>query len=192
MEEWVDILSEKGDYTGERALKSEAHQRGLFHPTVHLWLYTRDGRILFQKRGQIKKTFPGLWDVSVSGHVSAGEAIVDAVIRETSEEIGLKIGASELQPVTIHKSKHVHRKDLRDFEFHHCFAAELKQPLNRLRKENEEVEELKLISLIQFANEVLGLADVSKYVPHGMVYYKKMISTIHAALKGSGKITGLA
>ena len=27
-------------------LKSEAHKNGLFHNTIHLWLYTKNGEIL--------------------------------------------------------------------------------------------------------------------------------------------------
>ena len=99
MDERVDILNEQGKPTGESCLKSEAHRKGLLHPTVHIWLYTTDGRVLIQKRGKNKATHPLLWDVSVAGHVAAGEEIVSAAIREVEEEIGLTILESDFEPL---------------------------------------------------------------------------------------------
>ena len=73
MEEYVDILDENGRPTQSTLLKKEAHRLGHFHATVHVWCYSKSGKILLQQRGKDKKTFPLLWDVSVAGHVSAGE-----------------------------------------------------------------------------------------------------------------------
>ncbi len=96
MDERVDILDEQGKPTGESCLKSEAHRNGLLHPTIHVWLYTPDGRVLIQQRGENKATHPLLWDVSVAGHVSAGEEVITAAIREVEEEVGLTISESTI------------------------------------------------------------------------------------------------
>ena len=71
MEEWIDLMDTNGNYTGQKVLKSEAHQKGLFHPTAHIWFYTAEGQVLLQQRSETKKTFPLYWDVSVAGHISA-------------------------------------------------------------------------------------------------------------------------
>ena len=76
MDELIDILTSEGKATGKSALKSEAHHHGWFHATVHIWLFTTDAKVLLQKRGLNKKVFPGLWDISVAGHVGAGETIL--------------------------------------------------------------------------------------------------------------------
>ena len=89
MDELVDRLDEEGNYTGQTILKSDAHRQGIFHPTVHIWFYTNQGEILMQRRGEFKDTYPLLWDVSVAGHIGAGEDIYDAALREVKEEIGL-------------------------------------------------------------------------------------------------------
>ena len=94
MDEEVDILTDSGEYTGTTCLKSEAHKNGWCHPTVHVWLYTADGKVLLQQRGKHKKTFPLLWDVSVAGHVSAGEDILAAAKREVQEEVGYTLRKS--------------------------------------------------------------------------------------------------
>ena len=40
---------------------------------------------------------PGRYDVTAGGHVSAGELPEDAVLRETQEEIGLRLDTDRLQ-----------------------------------------------------------------------------------------------
>jgi isopentenyldiphosphate isomerase len=120
-DEFVDVLNEFGTPTGEVKLKSEVHAKGLFHPTIHVWFYTLKGDLLFQKRAFSKNTFPGLWDVSVAGHISAGEKIIDSAIREVKEEIGLTVSESDLKKVGVHKCIQKHNENLVDCEFHHIF-----------------------------------------------------------------------
>ena len=88
MDELVDILTDTGELTGQKCLKSEAHQKGLYHQSVHVWFYTVEGKVLLQKRASVKKVFPNKWDVSVAGHIGAGEGIIETAMRETEEEIG--------------------------------------------------------------------------------------------------------
>ena len=96
MDELIDILTPEGTLTGRRALKSEAHKNGWFHATVHIWLFTSDEKILLQKRALTKKVFPGLWDISVAGHIGAGEGVLASAKREIFEEIGLNIKEKDL------------------------------------------------------------------------------------------------
>ena len=183
MDEYVDVMDAEGRYTGEKVLKSIAHSKGLFHPTVHIWFYTRDGYILIQQRGRNKSTFPLLWDVSVAGHVSSGESIKNAAIREIEEEVGLTINKEALQPLGIYKCEQEHHSSLIDREFHHAFLCELKTPISSLRKQDSEVEALELLPLHTFAEELWGLANPQKYVPHDTGYYKTVIKAIKEKLK---------
>ncbi|USD25319.1 NUDIX domain-containing protein [Flagellimonas marinaquae] len=178
MDERIDILDEHGKPTGKSCLKSEAHQKGLLHPTVHVWLYTIDGRILIQQRGKNKATHPLLWDVSVAGHVSAGENVVAAAIREVREEIGLTINETDLKSLGTFKAVHKISEDFIDAELHHIYLCQLKSPLDQLVKQKNEVENLALIPLFKFAEETWGLASVGKYVPHGPTYYKTIVQEI--------------
>lgn len=178
MDELVDILDAQGRPTGECCLKSEAHRRGLLHPTVHVWFFTKDAKILVQQRGRFKDTHPLLWDVSVAGHVGSGESIRVAAIREVREEIGLEIAESDLMPIGASKTVHRISRDFVDAEFQHLFLCELRVPLKDLTKQKSEVESLELLSLLKFAEESWGMAKPSKYVPHGPSYYKKVIQEI--------------
>ncbi|MBW8241195.1 NUDIX domain-containing protein [Muricauda oceani] len=178
MDELVDILDDQGKPTGQSCLKSEAHQKGLLHPTVHVWLYTPDGRVLIQQRSKNKATHPSLWDVSVAGHVSAGENIVNAAVREVAEEVGLTVSESDLELLCTFKAIHKISEDFTDAELHHIFLCQLTVPLNQLNKQESEVDDLALVPLFKFAEETWGLASVGKYVPHGPTYYKTIIKAI--------------
>ena len=182
MDEWIDILDAKGNFTGETALKSEAHKHGWFHNTVHIWFYTSPGKVLLQQRGKYKATHPLLWDVSVAGHVGAGEEIEVAALREVKEEIGLTISKSDLQKLGIFKSIQKHHGELIDCEFHHTFLSPLHVPLNKLQKQDSEIEDLQLVPLLQFAEETWGLANQRKYVPHKVEYYAAIIQAIKKSL----------
>jgi len=60
------------------------------HPVVHLHVIDRMGNIFLQKRSLSKRICPGMWDSSVGGHISYGEQVLEALYRETAEEIGLQ------------------------------------------------------------------------------------------------------
>ncbi|WP_419211783.1 NUDIX hydrolase [Maribacter sp. X9] len=182
MDELIDILTDNGEPTGTRAMKTEAHRKGLFHPTVHIWFYTSDGKILLQKRAENKDTHPGLWDVSVAGHIGAGENILDSALREIAEEIGLSISETALQKIGIFKSVQKHSESLIDCEFHHTFLSELKFPLEKLTKQESEVNDLKLLSIKKLEDELLHPDKSKIYVPHSQTYYSTIVSEIKKLL----------
>lgn len=179
MDELIDILTPEGKLTGKTALKSEAHKRGLFHATVHVWLYTTKNQILLQQRGLSKKVFPGLWDISVAGHIGAGEEILDAAKREVYEEIGLRISEKELLKIgtRIHQVKH--KNGIQDNEYHHVFICELKQTLETLTIQKEEVESIRLFDLSILKNtQKLENVLISKFHDYYCKVYKEILNRI--------------
>tara|TARA_R110002074_G_scaffold161480_4_gene319366 strand:- start:37737 stop:38285 length:549 start_codon:yes stop_codon:yes gene_type:complete len=178
MDELIDILNAEGKPLGTSAMKSVAHREGLFHATVHIWFYTKDGELLLQKRSAIKDIHPGLWDVSVAGHIGVGESIIDAAIREVHEEIGLVIIGKELNKVGVFKSIQKHCEQLIDCEYHHTFLSELKVSLKHLTKQESEVDDLKLISPVQFTMELNDKKLAKQYVPHSKEYYTEILKKV--------------
>ena len=180
MDELIDILDADGKPTKRTAMKSVAHREGLFHPTVHVWLYTNNGQILLQKRSKTKDTHPLLWDVSVAGHIAAGEDIEESALREVQEEIGLSLATNDLQKIGIFKSVFEHSPSLIDCEFHHTYLCELKVPLKQLKRQESEVEDLQLILLTHFSKDIRDKPEL--YVPHDMNYYRSVIQAIKRKL----------
>src|SRR6056297_3506246 len=182
MDELIDILDANGNPTGTSELKSKAHRLGLFHATVHIWMYTNTGKILLQQRGQNKDTYPLLWDVSVAGHIGAGEKEELTAIRETKEEIGLTIQEEALEKIGVYKSMQKHHDKLIDNEFHHTFLCELKVPIRLLQKQESEVADLKLLSLVNFERELDSDKLANRYVPHTHGYYQEIKTSIKSRL----------
>ncbi|WP_299173937.1 NUDIX domain-containing protein [uncultured Allomuricauda sp.] len=182
MDELVDILDASGNPTGRTCLKSEAHFKGLFHSTVHVWFYTDKEQLLFQQRSKDKDTFPSLWDVSVAGHIGAGEEITLAAVREVEEEIGLSVKPPSLEKIGIFKSVHQHSSILKDCEFHHTYICELKTSIDGLILQESEVDNLKLVSIKDFKERV-AQNRMDGFVPHKKSYYLEVLDAISKKLK---------
>lgn len=83
------IVEESGLVVG-RAERSYCHGGSrLLHPVVHLHVIDREARIYLQKRSEKKDVQPGKWDTAVGGHVGYGEGLVEALFRESMEELHL-------------------------------------------------------------------------------------------------------
>ena len=93
--EYLDYYDEDGNYLGYKS-RNEVHKEGLWHNTVHCWLYENDGSIYFQIRSDSHKFY-----TTASGHVLKGETIKEAFRREIKEEIGLDIDSSDATLVSI-------------------------------------------------------------------------------------------
>jgi isopentenyldiphosphate isomerase len=91
-DEMIDVCTPNGRLTGTRKSKSAVHRDGDWHISVHVWLLTPRNHLLLQRRADEKENYPGLWDVSVAGHISAGETAMEAAVREANEEIGIDLG----------------------------------------------------------------------------------------------------
>ena len=98
-EEWLDIVDEHGNPTGETISRKEAHRKGIAHRTSHVWIVRmRDDRlqILLQKRSDDKDSYPGCYDISSAGHIPAGADFIPSAIRELREELGVEAKPGDL------------------------------------------------------------------------------------------------
>ena len=180
MDELIDILNPEGKSTGKTALKSEAHKNGWFHATAHIWFFTSDEKILLQKRALTKKVFPGIWDISVAGHIGAGEEILEGAKREVFEEIGLILENKDFIKIATRIHQVNHENGIQDNEHHHVFIAELKTPISELTMQPEEVAGLELWDL-KVLKETKNLENV--LLPRFHEYYVSVYNKIISYLK---------
>ena len=88
-QEVLPIVREDGEVYA-RASRAYCHGGSmLLHPVVHLHIINRAGELYLQKRSMSKDLLPGRWDTAVGGHISYGEHLVEALYRESGEELGL-------------------------------------------------------------------------------------------------------
>ena len=99
MKEFLDIVDENGQPTGEMIDRETAHAKGVLHRTSHVWLARRKKgkvQILLQKRAEHKSSFPGCYDISSAGHIPAGNSYEVSALRELEEELGVKAEEKDL------------------------------------------------------------------------------------------------
>ena len=182
MEEFIDIVTKEGKPTGQSASKYDIHSHGYYHNTAHVWLYTKSGQILLAQRAASKAICPLLWDVSVAGHIDAGEPIRSAAVREVNEEIGLTISENDLELIGIFESFQSYETGVIDNEFHHTFMAELKVEIIDLNLQKEEVEAVKLVSLKDFNNIIEHIGQDNHFVAHNKKYYEIVLAALTAKI----------
>lgn len=183
MTEYIDIISYHGIPTGKSALKSIIHSKGFYHNTAHIWFYNDQGNILLAQRAASKLIFPLLWDVSVAGHINAGETIEDGAIREIKEEIGLSMSKKNLYKIGVNTSFNSYDNGIIDNEFHHTFIAKLNTNLDTLKLDNHEVEAIKLIHINKFQKLINTIDNHNHFVSSNKVYYQSVLDQIKSALK---------
>ncbi|MBI5953625.1 MAG: NUDIX domain-containing protein [Chloroflexi bacterium] len=96
-DELLDIVNDEDVVVGQE-MRSTAHQLGLQHRGVHVFLFSSpNGTMLVQKRSADRAAFPGGLDCSISEHVKAGESYLEAAVRGIREEMGVE--GIELKPL---------------------------------------------------------------------------------------------
>ena len=88
--EYIDILNNKGEATGEKKTRSDVHKYGYWHKVILILLVNSREEILIQKRAPNKEKNPNLWDISCAGHLSSGDSSISGAMRELEEELGIK------------------------------------------------------------------------------------------------------
>lgn len=105
-EEYLDIVDENNNPTGEERLRSEVHSQGIWHRTVHIYLFREnEGNIEFlvHLRSEEKDLNPGKWDTRFGGHLQTGQSIEEAAVSELKDEIGLEVQPAELITGDVYK-----------------------------------------------------------------------------------------
>ncbi|WP_288404605.1 NUDIX domain-containing protein [uncultured Deinococcus sp.] len=90
LQEWLDLVDEHDRVIG-RVERDRAWRERLPVRVVNAFLVNSRGELWIPRRTRTKKTFPDSLDLSVGGHVGAGETYEAAFRRETREELNLDV-----------------------------------------------------------------------------------------------------
>lgn len=198
--EYLDIYDESGNFLGKEE-RNVVHEKGLWHKTVHCWLYTSDGYVFFQRRTDTHTLY-----TTASGHLKAGETISEGFHREIKEEIGCSIDTSDakfikMEPFKMDKIKNgkpfidrafanvymdLYDGDFKDFDFDEKEVLELvlvplKETLTMFKKNEGSVlgkivtSDYKVVDREIYLNEFL--------VNEGETYYGKYGYVLEAIIK---------
>lgn len=151
--EYFDVYNRFGEKTGEIVERNLAHQKGICHQVVHLWIVNSKKQILLQKRSATKEAGANLWYVSAAGHIESGENIAQTLIRETKEELGLDISSVVENTEYLHtfqEIKYENDNEYIDNEFYTVFYLEADFKLEEMTLQKEEVQEVCYIDYQDF------------------------------------------
>lgn len=84
------ILVDEHDRALGTMEKLEAHQKGLLHRAISVFIFDSQGRLLLQQRAAHKYHSAGLWTNTCCSHPAPGETPLDAAHRRLEEEMGLR------------------------------------------------------------------------------------------------------
>jgi 8-oxo-dGTP pyrophosphatase MutT (NUDIX family) len=87
--------------TGMVIPRREAWEKGLWFPTVNLWVVQREPvpSIIYQQRSPNIGWAPGKLDVFIGGHCENLETPPETLVREAMEEMGAEYAAQSLVPL---------------------------------------------------------------------------------------------
>ena len=153
----VDDLTEKieeidryGNPTGKIITREYAHNYGIYHKAVSLFIINEKNEILLQKRSKYKIRNGGLWDVSVSGHVRYGEDDMTAVLRECYEETKYDLDSRNIEFLVRYKENRKFNKKFIDNTWFNVYVTRVNIP-------NEKIHDLEV-----FENKFVSIKELKK------------------------------
>lgn len=169
MEKW-DVYDIDRIKTGKSITRGvDTLAAGEYHMTVHIVIFSTDGRMLIQQRVDDKDTWPSMWDVTAGGAVTAGEDSRTGAERELYEELGIHHDFSGVRPhFTIH-----HRVGFGD-----CYILIEDIDLSTIRLQPTEVKSVRYATI----DEIIELMDRGEFIP----YHESFIHLLFDLRQGYG------
>ncbi|MBD3362647.1 NUDIX domain-containing protein [Candidatus Dojkabacteria bacterium] len=143
------IVVDKNDKIIDFQPRSICHNPSklLLHREVHICLLNKKGEFLIQKRSTNKKTFPGMYTNSPTGHVEKGETYEEAALKEVKEELGIK-------DIELHFTKKFITNTPQNRAYISIFTGIHNGPFMISRKEVDEVKFYNKESIKSIANKL--------------------------------------
>lgn len=115
------ILVDAHDAPVGAMTKLEAHEKGLLHRALSVFLFHPDGRVMLQRRADGKYHSAGLWTNACCSHPRPGEDTLAAAHRRLREEMGIACVLEEVHAFMYQVS---FDNGLTEHEYDHVFAGE--------------------------------------------------------------------
>ncbi|MCU0359866.1 MAG: isopentenyl-diphosphate Delta-isomerase [Bacteroidia bacterium] len=160
--EYVILVNEKDEALGNME-KMEAHEKGLLHRALSVFIFNSKKQLLLQRRALHKYHSAGLWSNTCCSHPRPHEMTATAAKRRLAEEMGM---AASLE----HKDEFIYKvsleKGLIEHEYDHVYIgfSETDPIIN-----TEEVMDYKWISLEELNN------DLAQHPEHYTFWFKLLI-----------------
>lgn len=139
--EFLDIVDENNNLTGEIEERNYVHELGLWHRHSSCWIMNNNGEILLQKRASTKKRNPSKWS-KTGGHVETGETPIKALKREVLEEIGTKLRDDQIEFIKEFKNNTESNKS-----FNYNYFVRVNYRIEEYIIQKEELSEVRYFTI---------------------------------------------
>jgi 8-oxo-dGTP pyrophosphatase MutT (NUDIX family) len=140
-DEIIDIFDDLGHHIGTKP-RAAVHRDGDWHQVFNC-LVVRPGReepaVLLQLRGADSRAFPNLLDLTVGGHLLAGEPPLQGGVREVQEELGVEVAPDDLVFLGVRRNVLVDSEGIVHRELIHAFLVLDDRPLEGYRPQPGEL-----------------------------------------------------
>ncbi|WP_390216600.1 NUDIX hydrolase [Halobacillus campisalis] len=184
--DWLTPIGEKD--------RDEVHRDGDWHESFHCWFYRHENNrtsIYFQRRSDIKKDFPDLYDITAAGHIQINESRIEGGLREVREELGLTLSEENISYSGFYKEQ-LQMKALNDREICHIYIFPYDEAMQLAI--NDEVTDVVRIDIEDFvsmiskkrkylsAYSILNKHEIDlelhHFCPHDFNYYQHVVQAI--------------
>lgn len=157
--ELLDLYDVNRIPLGKTMARGDKQPLDTYRLVVHVCIFSPDGKMLCQRRHPNKKSWAGMWDVSVGGHSVSGETSLDTAQRETFEELGIRLPNNVIPAVTVNFNG--------GFDDFYCVNMDVQ--ISDCTLQQEEVAEVAYLSL----EEICQMIDNGTFIPRnkGFVEY---------------------
>lgn len=186
MDRLIDVLSETGLRTGEILPRLEIHRLGKHHRAVHLYILNSNNELLLQKRADTVDHFPGMFGISVTGHIDAGECSSVTVGREVQEELGIDPSGLRIHFLFSFFQEAILDGTYIDRQFNDVYLTRADVELDRVKVDPSEVAEIRFVSFDSFREMVLNGSD--ELAPVYVDECRDLVYFLHHLLADDGLI----
>lgn len=173
----LDIYNENFELIG-RELKSVAHEKGYWHQVFScIIINSKKNKIFFQKKVPGRYVFerPDYIDITVGGHLKAGEGVFDG-IREIEEETGLKVDKGGLINLGMRQNTFSTDNKYYAYEYQNVFLYDIECELSDFKGDEEEVSGFVEVDIDEMLDLLLGkkkcVQGKHAYMVHGKMIEK--------------------
>lgn len=151
--ELFDLYDCDRNKTGRTMERGTPIPKGFYRMVVHVCIFNSEGKMLIQRRQPFKHSWSGMWDLTVGGSSVSGDTSLAAVIRETSEEIGVKLAPDELKRALTIQTECI---------FDDIYIVQKDLDETALTLQYEEVEQVKWADI----NEIKAMIKEGSFIPY--------------------------
>ena len=172
-QEFLDVVDENNNFTGEKIERSIAHDKGVFHRGVHAWIVDDESRVLLQKRSMRKRINPGVLTSSAAGHIESGSTPDESMRKEAREELGIVL--RELpEPVIVKRM--TRGKSYIENEFLYVYFISLNLKEEDITIQKDEVEKVQFMKINNFLEDYE--LNSEKYSHYGKDYWQVVFENL--------------